>query len=238
MLQNHPVPNLFRPRLVSLRRLIPRGSRLIVSLGAAAASAVRMIHSIHRGPAYIRANAQVTAAPGVSKHPVFMVDIADLAYGRHAFAEKLSYFARWHTHLGESSLFRHELCGSAGGTNKAGAGSRNQLNIVKRCPIRNPIKRQSVSNFDVRFWTGLHHVAHFQAFRLNDVTLLAIHVKNKSKASAAVRFVLECRHFAGNTELVTFKIDLPIGALVTAALMAYNQKSPIVSATLLPHAAC
>jgi len=53
----------------------------------------------------------------------------------------------------------------------------------------------------------------------DNVPLLAIHVLDQRDIGTAVRIVFDRFYFTGNSDLISFKIDLPIEPLMSAALM-------------------
>src|ERR1035437_4044801 len=107
MLQDHPIPYFLGSCFVSLGRLIPRRTRLIVTLGPPATTPMRMIHGIHCRSSDSRPDSEMAATAGITQNSIFMINVAHLANGGHAFAEELPDFAGRHPHLHETTFFRH-----------------------------------------------------------------------------------------------------------------------------------
>src|SRR5947208_6878467 len=65
---------------------------------------------------------------------------------------------------------------------------------------------------------------------MQDVALLAVGVVQQRQVRAAVRVVLDCRHFRGHTELVAPEVHLAVGLLVAAAAVPNDDLAMIVAA--------
>src|SRR5689334_13310807 len=77
---------LLAPRLVALSRHPPRRLRM-VTLGSAFTAAMRMIHRIHGGSAYMRPLAEPSAAAGLADRYILKFDIASLPNRGAAFRQ-------------------------------------------------------------------------------------------------------------------------------------------------------
>src|ERR1700686_2995294 len=71
-------------RLKSAGRLSPGGHRMTATRSLAFATAMRMVHRIHRNTAVVRAAAQPTGLTRLAVRFVLMLDVAHLADGGHA----------------------------------------------------------------------------------------------------------------------------------------------------------
>src|SRR2546430_12474757 len=76
-----PYPTLFRS---PWRHGVPAAG------GPALTAAERMVHRVHRHAAHVRPLAQPSAAPRLADRDVLVIDIADLADGRHALEDRKS----------------------------------------------------------------------------------------------------------------------------------------------------
>src|SRR5437667_12024016 len=65
---------------------------------------------------------------------------------------------------------------------------------------------------------------------MQDVALLAVGVVQQRQVRAAVRVVLDRRHFRGHTELVAPEVHLAVGLLVAAAAVPNDDLAMIVAA--------
>src|SRR5712691_1124248 len=77
--------------------------------GLAFPAAERMVHRVHRHAAHVRPLAQPSAAPRLADGNVLVIEIADLADGRHSVDEDLAYLARRQLHRCVLTLSRDEL---------------------------------------------------------------------------------------------------------------------------------
>src|SRR5437763_6678864 len=71
-------------RAVAERRLAPRRDRVAARRRRALAAAVRVVDGVHRGPARLRAHAEVALAARLADRDVLVVGVADRADGRAA----------------------------------------------------------------------------------------------------------------------------------------------------------
>src|SRR5579862_1639468 len=92
-LRNHPVGAPVMPGFRAERGETPRRHRMI-SLYAAFAAAVRMVHRIHGHAAHGRPFAVPARPAGLAVRHVFMIEIAHLADGGHAVDREPAHFPR------------------------------------------------------------------------------------------------------------------------------------------------
>ena len=95
---------------------------------------------------------------------------------------------------------------------------------------RNVSNRQSISGQNVGIFSARDHPAYFQAHRSDDVTLLAIQVRNQRNIRRAIRIVFDLGDASGYAILVTLEIDHPIETLVAATASSHGD-APIVVAS-------
>src|SRR6188472_266573 len=91
--------------------LAPRGLRRHPRRGLAFATAVRMVARVHDDPTDLRALAHVPGAAGLAEVLVLVVEVADLADGRHAAHRDPAHLAGWHPDGRVGSLLGKELGG-------------------------------------------------------------------------------------------------------------------------------
>src|SRR5262249_34932840 len=80
-------------------------------------------------------------------------------------------------------------------------------------------------------------VSNLEPFRLQDVTLLTVGIKNERQPRAAVGIIFKRHHFAWDAIFIALKVDGAIGTLVAAALMAHNHQAKVVPSRLFAQAA-
>ena len=95
------------------------------------------------------------------------------------------------------------------------------------------LQRKSIANFDIRLWTGFDHVADLQTIRRKNVTLLAVHIVEKSDACTAVWIVFDRSNARRNAVLRALEVNHTIKALMTAALMTYGETTLLIAAAVL-----
>src|SRR5262249_52976660 len=71
--------------------------------------------------------------------------------------------------------------------------------------------------------------AHGEGLGRNDVALLAIGIEQQGNARAAIRIILDCRHFSRDIELVAPEIDDAIALFVPPADVAGGDAPVIVT---------
>jgi hypothetical protein len=95
-------------------------------------------------------------------------------------------------------------------------------------------QRERVAHFGCHAGAAAQQgLAHLQAVRREDVTLLAIGVSEQGDACAAVRIVLDRLHRSGNAVLVALEVDVAVALLVTTADVAHGHLALVVAATAL-----
>src|SRR5258707_15583838 len=115
-----------------------------------------------------------------------------------------------------TALFGQQLCERSGGAGHLPAFAGPQFNIVNLRTQRNIPDRQSVAGKNVRILTAGNRFADLQAYRRDDVTLLAVKISNQRNVRRAIRIVLNLRHASGHAVFVTLEIDHAIETFVTA----------------------
>ena len=99
---------------------------------------------------------------------------------------------------------------------------------------RDITQRQVVANLDICIRAGLYDGALLQAFRGDDVALLAINVVKQCNVCGAVRVVLDVSDLCRDAVLVvTTEVDQTVTALVATADVAGGNAAVVVTATSL-----
>src|SRR4051794_33980067 len=204
--------------------------------GRALASAVRVVHRIHRGAARLRPDALVAIAPRLADRDVLMLGVADRADGGAAVGGDHAHLARGEAQRGALALLRDQLDGGAGGAAHLPAAARLKLDVVDRRAGRDEAQRQRVADGDVGALAGLHPHAHAQAVGREDVALLAVGVVDERDVRGAVGVVLDRGHAAGNAVLGALEVDAPVEALGAAAAVARGDPAVRVAAARLREA--
>src|SRR5262249_11967367 len=106
-----------------------------------------------------------------------------------------------------------------------------QLGVVDQRAGRDVRERQRVAGTDVGAGAGLDRRADTQARGSEDVRLRAVGVMQQRDARRPVRVVLDRCHLRRNAVLGALEVDLPVEALVPAALVAPRNAPVRVPAT-------
>ena len=194
---------------------------------------MRVIVRVHDDAADGRTHAHMTDAASLAQADVLMVGVADGADGRLRVQRQLAHFTRGQTDGRKAVFLRHELRAHAGGTNQLTAAAGLELQVVDQRADRDVRQRQRVAGLDVRVLRGHHGVAHIQAQRSQDVTLLAVGVEQQGDERAAVRVVLNRGNLRRNFQLVALEINHAVLDLVAAALMTDGDLALLVAAGVL-----
>src|SRR5262249_26812144 len=133
----------------------------------------------------------------------------------------------------ETLVLRDQLDAGAGRTGHLAALAGLQLDVVDQRAGRDVRERQRVAGTDVGAGAGLDRRADTQARGSEDVRLRAVGVMQQRDARRPVRVVLDRCHLRRNAVLGALEVDLPVEALVPAALVAPRNAPVRVPATAL-----
>src|SRR4030095_7928457 len=103
---------------------------------------------------------------------VLVIEVADLADGRHALDVDLANLTRRHLDRRVFAFARDQLDGRPGTPGNLAALARTQLHVVDLGAERNVLERQTVARQDVDAVTGHDRVAHPDCVWLRDVAAL------------------------------------------------------------------
>ena len=95
---------------------------------------------------------------------------------------------------------------------------------------RDVLQRQRVPRQDVDVLPGDDRVADLQSDRLQDVTLLAVRIREERDPRRAIRVVLDRRDLGRDVALVALEIDDAIHPFVAAAAPPRGQLAAVVAA--------
>src|SRR5215472_3701497 len=227
-LDNKLVGALVVPRFFAKRRERPGRLRMI-ALDAPFATAMRMIHGVHGYTANRGTDAAPARAPGLSKAFILVVEVAHLANRGHTVHGKLADFARRQFHEGNFALLAQQLRGTASRTDHLPAATGIELQVVHHGPRRNVLELQRIAGKNVRAFARGNRGADLQPDGVNDVALLASGVVQQRQVRAAVRVVLDGRHFRGHADFVATKVHLAVLLLMTAAAMPDHHLALVVA---------
>src|SRR5450432_95765 len=96
-------------------------ARMSAAVGATFAAAHRMVDRVHRLGARVRPNAAMTRAPGFAKADVDIIEIAELADRRAAFALHAAHFTAGENDHRPFAFFRAHSCDHARRANEFSA---------------------------------------------------------------------------------------------------------------------
>src|SRR6185312_9752030 len=228
---DHPAPDLLLVAgLVALGQLVPRRARVVVALALAAAAAEGVVGRVHRAAADGRADAAMARASRLAERDRVVLRVAHLADGGHAGVGDHADLAGGHLDLGVAAVLRHQLSLRTGGAHHLRAFARVQLDVVDEGTLGDVLEREGVADLDFSVGAGGHNIADLQADRVDDVALLAVGVVQQADARGAVRIVLDRHDLRGDAELLALEVDVAVGALVAAALVADHHGAGVVAA--------
>src|SRR6185312_1946814 len=127
------------------------------------------------------------------------------------------HFARRQLEQRDRAFARDELRLRARRARHLGALAGPQLDVVDYRTGRNVLERQGIARQDVGFRTRRNGGAHFEAFRRDDVALLAIGIFEQRDAGRAVGIVFDRSNLRRYAEFVALEIDHAVALLVAAA---------------------
>src|SRR5690606_25177741 len=88
-------------------------------------------------------------------------------------------------------------------------------------------------DLDVCVRTGYDLVADLQAFRSDNITLLAVHVVDQGDVRRTVRIVLDRRDVADDAVLIPLEVDDAVFTLMSAAMVANRNFTLVIAAGFL-----
>src|SRR5919108_187008 len=98
--------------------------------GFSLATAMGMIDWVHGYATYVRTLPHPPHTPCFTDRDIFVIGVAHLTDGGHTLQSHHTDFARFQLQLGIFTLFRHQLCGSAGGSSQLSSPSFGELDVV------------------------------------------------------------------------------------------------------------
>ena len=104
---------------------------------------------------------------------------------------------------------------------------------MNQCTNWNVLKWKCVTRLNVGIRTANYGIANFEAFRLNDVSLLTVCIVQKSDARCAVWIVLNCGDLCWYAILVTLEIDYTITCMISATLVTAGNATIVVATCFL-----
>src|SRR5690606_22936033 len=195
----------------------------MAAAGAAAlAAAQRMVHRVHHHAADLRTASAPAVRAGLADRLLAVVDVADLADGRHALAPHHPHLGGGHAQRDVIPFLGDDLYTGPGGTGHLPTRAAAQLDVVNGRAERDLRKRQGIADSDVGTRPGDHRLPDCEAHRVEDVPPLAVLVLDQRDVGAAVRIVLDRHDPARNPVLVATEVDDPVLPLVTAAATAHR----------------
>ena len=235
----HPLPSvptlhdelprslLVRPSTIPLRRDTP-GSDRMAPLRPALTTTMRVVNGVHshttnRGP-----NALPPRPPSLAHDHVLMIDVAYLANRAAILPPHLSQLSGGQAQQHISALLCHDLSVAARRPTKLPAAPPGQFYIVYLRSQRYGLKFHRVARPDVRVIRGNDDIANANPNGMKYVSLLAVSETHQTDASAPVRIILDANDTSRHAPLVTPKINNPVPALMSPALMANGDPTPII----------
>src|SRR5258708_11759511 len=197
------------------------------------AAAVRMVDGVHGDAAVVRALAQPALAAGLSEGNVLVLDVAELAHGGHAHHRDLADLARGHLDLRVVAFLGPGLGLAARRAHHLPALAVAQLDVVDHGADGDRPEGKRVAGQDVRGLAAEDSGAHGQAFRPEDVALLAVRVVQQGQARGPVGVVFDGRDLGRDPRLVALEVDLAVALLVPAPDEAHGDAPAVVASARL-----
>src|SRR5918993_2773903 len=219
---------LAAPRPVPHRGLAPGRLRGHARGGLALAATVGMVPRGHRDAPDLRTLPHVARAPGLAEALVLVIQVADLADGRHAAQRDAPHLARRQPDGGVVALLGEELGRRAGGPDDLAALAGDELDVVDRGAQRDVRQRQRVADPSVGAGARDDDVADLEAVGQQDVALFAVAVVEQADPRGAVRVVLDGREAGRHAGLVTLEVDAPVVGLLAATTVADREAALVV----------
>src|ERR1035441_4976909 len=204
-------------RLETASGLAPRRHRVPAARRLALATAVRVIHRVHRYAAVVGRLPQPALASRLAQRNVFVVHVAHLAHRRHALHRHAPDLGRWQLQQRHPAFARYQLSLRTRRARHLAALAGLQFDIVNHRAGRDVLQRKRVANQDVgrRAAHDLH--AHLQPVGLQDVAPLPVRVIQQRDTRRAVGIVFDGRDHGRNAALVALEIYHPVRLLGAAA---------------------
>src|ERR1035437_7480137 len=203
-------------RLETASGLAPRRHRVPAARRLALATAVRVIHRVHRYAAVVGRLPHPALASRLAQRNVFVVHVAHLAHRRHALHRHAPDLGRWQLQQRHPAFARYQLSLRTRRARHLAALAGLQFDIVNHRAGRDVLQRKRVANQDVgrRAAHDLH--AHLQPVGLQDVALLPVRVIQQRDTRRAVGIVFDGRDHGRNAALVALEIYHPVRLLGAA----------------------
>src|SRR5262245_5304504 len=213
--------------------LAPR-RRGVASTGALAfAAAHGVVDGVHGDAARVRALALPARPPGLADRHEAGLAVADRAHGCPAVDRHAAHLGRGQPQRGERAFLGDQLDCNAGAAAQLGARTRLQLDVVHGRADGDVAQRQRVADADLGTLSALQYVTDCEAFRSDDVALLAVEVVEQRDARVAVRVVLDRCDLCGYAVLRAAEVDHAIPLLVPTAAVTRCHPAVAVAATTL-----
>src|SRR6266511_3212646 len=224
---DHAVGALVLAGVITLGRRPPRRDRVPVAAGPAA---MRVIDRVHHLAADRRTDAAPAIGTRLADRAQVVLFVAYRPDGRPAVDVHLANLTRVHAQLRVGALACQQLHRRPGRARDLRPLARQHLDAMDGGADGNVPQRQAVAGLDRRV-RAVHELrTDGQAARRDDVTALAVGVKEEREMRASVRIVLEPFDLGGDAVLVAAKVDHAVVPLVPAALMPHGDVAVIVAA--------
>src|SRR3989344_1563135 len=226
---------LFRPAclLAFAGGLAPHGFRSPVSPALTSfASAVRMVHWVHRGAAPGRADPLPACATGFAPVLATMLFVRPLAYRCPRGAEPTAHFGRREFQVRVSRILGDHLRVVARRAREPSTCTGFELYIVDERTDRDVAEWKPVGCFDRSRVGDDERVTHLDRARDYDVAFLTVAIDGESDERAAEWIILDRADTRRKIFLVEAEIHHTVALFVPAALMAHRDATLGVPAPL------
>jgi hypothetical protein len=193
---------------------------------------VGVVTGVHYRTANGRSSTEVAGLTSLTKLHSFVLYVTNLTDGCLAFQTYDAYFTGRKTYLSNTVVLSHQLSLSTSGTNQLCALTRIQFDVVNHSTNGDCGERQSVTRLNVCICTRVYGRTSGEAYRSNDVALLAFGILKERDVCASVRIVFNTQNFCRSSAL-TLEVDDTILDLVTTAVMTNGDAAIAVTARVL-----
>ena len=159
-----------------------------------------------------------------------MLDVTDLPDRRIAVDVHPAYLSAGQPELSPIAFLRNKLRCPTRRSNHLGAFTWPQLDVVNRRAQRDGLERKGIAGNDVCLRSRHDCLPHFQAYRRDDVPLLAVNVMKQGNERRAIRIVLDSRDLCRYALLVALEIYDPVESFSPAAPTSHSNVPVAVAA--------
>ena len=189
-----------------------------------------MVNRVHRHTAHLRPATEPPAAPSLTQRNIAMLDVANLPDRRIAVDVNSAYLTARQSQLSPIAFLGDKLRRAARSSHHLRAFTRTKFDVVNRRAQRNGLQRKGIAGNDVCLRSRHDCLPHFQAYRRDDVPLLAVKIVKQRDQRRAIRIVLDGCDLRRYALLVALEVYDPVEPLCATAPTAHGNVAIVVAA--------